>query len=254
MTESQVCYEGVEAMFFSTKLIEELVLEVSHLSELEIEGLHNLIYHLNLPGKGVSCCIAEVIADTPSISRYSSHFPSRLAFGVLDDALIRLDQSARYSHQKRLCRKVSDISLALQKLEQSVNVIDRFRDNLALLVFASAAIDSLKSADREVSNVERSTLVESILEAHLAEAELTKKLLERMAGLFRREEKNLLKERVTKTLEEGLENPPWDDTLGLQPLFDLNQPVHFRLSLIERSQFSESARQTLECVNEVCRH
>jgi hypothetical protein len=121
-------------------------------------------------------------------------------------------------------------------------------------VFASAAIDSLKSADRELSNVERSALVESILEAHLAEAEITKKLLERMAGLFRREEKNILQERVSKTLQEGLENPPWDDTLGIQPLFDLNQPVHFRLSLFERSQFSESARQTMECVNEVCRH
>lgn len=241
-------------MFFSTKLIEELVLEISHLSELEIEGLHNLIYHLNLPGKGVSCCIAEVIADTPSVSRYSSHFPSRLAFGVLDDALLRLDQSARYSRQKHLCRKVSDISLALQKRQQPLSVIDRFKENLSLLVFASAAIDSLKTADREVSNVERSTLVESILEAHLAEADLTKKLLQRMAGLFRREEKNLLQERVSRTVEEGLENPPWDDTLGMQPLFDLNQPVHFRLSLYERSRFSESALETMECVKEVCRH
>jgi hypothetical protein len=241
-------------MFFSAKLIEELVIELAQLSKLNTDSLHNLIYHLKLPGDTIPKAIAQVIAARPGMSLQSTYFSARLAYGILDDCLLLYDEHHRYQQQAKLCRQVNRIRLGLEELEHPVKVIDSFEERLSLLVFATASANDLAVPERTLSNAELAILVEQLLHAMLIQAEITKLLMERIISRLSLADKNCLALRVGNAIREGLRNEPWDDTLTPDTLCSLTEPVRFRLSLCKDPAFGEAAWDTLEHFNSLSRH
>lgn len=240
-------------MFFSASLVEELVLSLATEQTLDTDDVQNFIYHLKLPGDAVSAFTAQVIAEEPTIGRCPNHFPGRLAYGILDDALLRLDLAVRYEHQSRLCRKVAKIQLELQKLEHPISVIRAFDTLLALLVFACSSARDLGARENEPLKTELAIMVEQIIEALLRQNDLSKRLLERVVGQMRRAEKNRLEARVSETIKEGLDNPPWDDSAPIVGLVEVNQPVRFRQSLCADENFSDAVWDAIEHITSLCR-
>ena len=104
--------------------------------------------------------------------------------------------------------------------------------------------------DSEVNRI----LVERIVEAHLAQSQLTRRLLDRVVGHLKRGEKDRLETRVKAGVTEGLDNSPWDDTAPMLPLCDLNEPVRFRQSLYQKFEFPEAAWGAMTYVTKLCRN
>lgn len=181
-----------------------------------------------------------------------SFFPGRLAFGILDDGLLLNDLRERYHQRAKLCRQVDRIGLGLKKLEHPIEVIDTFENRLSLMVFATAATNDLGVSDRTFSKPELAILVERIVESVLVQMEVMRHLLERIIRRLHRTEKDRLASRVSETIREGLETPPWDDTLETETLFDLNEPVRFRLSLFQHNLFPEAAWATATQISQMC--
>ena len=240
-------------MYFSSKLLSDLVVNTACLHNLDTDIVQNLIYHLHFPGEEVPVFIADVIADSPSVT-HSSHFPGRLAFGIVDTSLMKLDISARYSYRARLCRQVQWIRLALAKIEYPVKIIDTFANRLSLLVFASEAANDLGSKEQELSNAELATLVERIIEAELAQAQLTERVLDRVVKHLKRAEKDRLSERIKTGVTEGLDNEPWNDLSPLLDICDINEPICFRQSLFQQDNFPEAAWGAMTYLNALCKH
>ena len=239
-------------MYFSSKLLLDLVVDTARLQDLDTDIVQNLIYHLCFPGEEVPVFIAEVIAERPSVN-HSSYFPGRLAFGVVDSSLMQLDIGARYSYQTKLCKQVQRIRLSLEKIKYPVKIIDKFANRLSLLLFASEATNDLGSKEEELSNAELATLVERIVEAELAQAQLTERVLDRVVRQLRRAEKDRLSVRVKTGVTAGLENEPWDDSSPLLELCYLNEPIRFRQSLFEQEQFPEAAWGAMTYLTQLCR-
>ncbi|MCB0323231.1 MAG: hypothetical protein KDD69_06635 [Bdellovibrionales bacterium] len=238
-------------MFFSSRLIEELVLDVGAEEELDRESLQNLIYHLKLPGGEIPQFIASVIAQRPAIGRAPSPFSPRLACGILDDGWSCFDEDERQRDHVLLCRQVARIALGLQRLEHPLKVIQVFEELFTLMVFASNALHDLGVAERKLTNAELSTLVERIIEAIMVQNGETRMVLDTVVRRLRRAEKNRMKDRVRQTIDEGLGNEPWNDQAALVPLFDLNGPVRFRRSLLQDQRFTDAARTTCDYVHAI---
>jgi hypothetical protein len=241
-------------MFFSGKLLKKLVIELAVDERLSTETVQNLIYHLKMPGTSIPNYIASVIAEKPEVAGHTSFLPGRLAFGILDDALLIFNPSDRYSHQKKLCKKVEYIDIGLKRLEQSSEVIQIFDRDYSALVFAAVATSDLGTREGELSKPELAILVERLFEAFLLEMQLTTELLRRVVNHLQRDEKNRLENRLADTIREGISNAPWDDTQAELPLFQLDEPVRFRQTLLESEDFEDLAWQTLENVTRLCRH
>jgi len=240
-------------MFFSGKLIKKLIIEMASHRELKDESVQNLIYHLKLPGTAIPRYIASVIAGYPELTFKNSLLPSRLAYGILDDAFIFYDQSQRYKHQKKLCKKVESIEIGLKKLEQPAKVIEVFDQDYSKLVFAAEATNDLGAKQERLSKPELATLVERLIEAFTLETELTCKILTRVVNHFERDEKNRLETRVSETIKEGIKNAPWNDSSHHVILFDLDEPVRFKQSLTESDRFSQLVWKTLDNISMLCK-
>ena len=88
-------------MYFSGSLVQGLVIELARVHELDTDSVHNLIYHLKLPGDAVPRFIASIIREQPSIGCSPSYFPGRLAYGIVDEGMDFFDESTRYSLQTK---------------------------------------------------------------------------------------------------------------------------------------------------------
>lgn len=238
-------------MFFSSKIVEELIVEIINGNELAQDSISNLIYHLKLPGNAVSKFIASVIVENNF--EEISKFPERLAFGIIDDALVIYNESQRYQHQSRLCRKVDDIDLNLKKLEYPNGITDIFVKDLSIFLFAVEAAANLGLIHQEPSNPELSSLTERVMEAFLVENEITKALLSRVVKKLQKEEKTRLEDRISKTIKYGMKNEPWNDASPVIEIFCLNEPIRFSQSLKSNENFDNLAWQTLEQVTLICR-
>jgi hypothetical protein len=238
-------------MFFSAKLVEDLIHEIVNATELAQDSVSNLIYHLKLPGNAVSKFIASVIAqeDFNEISR----FPERLAFGVLDDVIVIYDKSERYQNQSRLCRKVDDIDLNLKKMSYPSKITDIFVKDLSVFLFALEAAGDLAMSEREPSNTELSSLTERVIEAFLIENEITRILLSKAVKKLHKDQKSLLEGRISKTIKHGMKNEPWNDNADSLQIFCLNEPIRFKNSLRNSDNFDNLAWLTLEQVTLICR-
>jgi hypothetical protein len=240
-------------VYFSSKVIEDLVIALAARPDLKLGDVQNLIYHLKLPGEEIPRFIASVIAEHPVIGQEQNAFVPRLAFGILDDGLSCFDEDERYRDQNRLCRQVGQIEIGLQRLEHPTHLIEFFERLFSLMVFASNACNDLGTAERALRSVELATLVERVLEAILYQDEETKLVLDAVVRRFRKAERERLRQRVEETISEGIENPPWDDSKDKAPIFDLNGPVRFRLSLYQHDRFPEAAHSTCEYVKQLSR-
>lgn len=238
-------------MFFSSKLVEELIVEIVNGNELAQDSISNLIYHLKLPGNAVPKFIASVIVEKEF--EEISKFPERLAFGVLDDALVIYNPSERYQHQSRLCRKVDDIDLNLKKMDYPSKITDIFVKDLSVFLFAVEAAADLGLIHQEPSNPELSSLTERIMEAFLIENYITKALLLKVVKKLQKDDKTRLEDRISKTIKYGIKNEPWNDTPQNIEIFCLNEPIRFRKSLRNLENFDNLAWQTLEQVTLICR-
>jgi len=238
-------------VYFSSRLVEDLVVSLARRQGLRIEDVQHLIYHLKLPGEEIPRFIAQVIADRPPIGQDSSALAQRLAFGILDDGWSCFDDDERYRDQNKLCRQVSQIGIGLQKLEHHAPLITVFENLFSLMVFASNACNDLGTTERNLRRAELGTLVEGMIEAILLQDEETKRLLDVVVRRFRRDEKNRLRSRVEDTITEGLSNEPWNDTEEHTPIFNLDGPIRFRLSLFQNAGFSEAADTTIHYVEEL---
>lgn len=241
-------------MYFSSRVIEDLVVSIAAREGLHVEDVHHLIYHLKLPGEEIPRFIARVIADKPRVGGDPSTLAQRLAYGILDDGWSRFDDDQRYKDQTKLCRQVSQIGIGLQKLEHPAPLISIFESLFSSMVFASNACNDLGTNERELRNLELGTLVEGVIEALLVRNEETKRLLDVVVRRFRREEKNRLRNRVSETISRGMQNEPWDDSTESAPIFDLDGPIRFRLSLFSDSRFPEAAGATIEYIGEISSH
>jgi hypothetical protein len=238
-------------MFFSAKLIEDLIHEIVNANELAQDSVSNLIYHLKLPGNAVTKFIASVIAgeDFNEIER----FPERLAYGVLDNVIVIYDKSERYQNQSRLCRKIDDIDLNLKKMSYPSKLTDIFVKDLSAFLFAIEAAGDLAMTSREPSNPELSSLTERLMEAFIIENEITRVLLSKVVKKFNKDEKTLLEGRISKTIKYGMKNEPWDDSSESLQIFCLNEPIRFKNSLRKSDNFDNIAWLTLEQVSLICR-
>ncbi len=241
-------------MYFSSRVIEDLVVSIARREGLHLQDVHHLIYHLKLPGEEIPRFIAKVIAEKPRVGGDPSALAQRLAFGILDDGWSRFDDNERYKDQTKLCRQVSQIGIGLQILEHPAPLIAIFENLFSSMVFASNACNDLGTNERELRNLELCTLVEGVIEAILLRDEETKCLLDGVVRRFRREEKNRLRARVSDTIARGMSNEPWDDTEASAPIFDLDGPIRFRLSLFRDSRFTEAADETLEYIGTISSH
>lgn len=235
-------------MYFSNKLIEELVLELAGEEEISPDTVHNFVYHLKLPGPEIPSFVARVIAERPSIGKARTPFPPRLAYGILEDGWSCFDENERKRDHVRLCRQVARIALGLQKLDHPLEVIKVFEGLFTIMIFASNALHDLGVRETEVTKAELTALVERVLEAIMVQDEETCMLLNAVVRRLRRVEKLRMKDRVRHTIDEGLDNDPWDDTAALTPIFDLNGPVRFRRSLVENKRFADAAQATCDYV------
>ena len=125
-------------MFFSPKLLESLLLELASGPELDAEALHNLLYHLTLPGLEVPFAIAEVIVRHPDVAEQPSQLPPRLAYGIVEDGMVVFDTDVREEKQRKFFRKIAFVRLGLKKKQFPETVIDTLQRRYVLLRFSEA--------------------------------------------------------------------------------------------------------------------
>ncbi len=233
-------------MLVSAKLIEELVLSLAEIAELNTRALSNLIYHLKFPGEEVPHTIADVIAGHTALNDATSRLPGRLAYGVIENCLALYDISQRHREQSQLCRQVNRIRLHLEQREYPVRVIDSFEEKFAQLMFAAEAASDLARPERALTNPELVVLVEQLMTAMLAQAELTKLLLARIVSPLRPVEKNSIAVRVADALREGLTAGQTGCAPGEDCVLTIDEPVVFRAALRANPSFAEAAWDALE--------
>lgn len=227
-------------------------MELAHKREFDRDNVHNLVYHLTLPGPGVSLCIAELIASQPSITTEPSKFPGRLAFGVVDDGLTRFDPSARAHRQAKLFRKINLIGVGLCQRQFPDEVVEVIRRRFSELSFAAESLSQLAIEEREFFPPELAIFVEKIVEAAIHQAALVTLLIERVTERLDGIERRRLLNRTQSTIREGLNNEPWDNNSPLKDIVDLTQPICFRRELKSHEKFNTTIDRVLESIQENC--
>ena len=239
-------------MYFSERLVESLIFELALGGEFCTDNAHNLVYHLSLPGQAVPFFVAEVIAQAPPLISRESKFPQRLAFGVLDDGLLRFDPSVRNRRQAKLFRKIDLIQLGLRKQQYPDEVIALVRKHFSELRFASESIYCLAVESREFSGPELAALLEKVVESALRQASLLDLVLERIVSRFNGVEKHRLLNRAQHGILSGIKNRPLDAESTAGKLLQLDEPVRFRKDLIAEDSFVPVAQNLLGQLDTLC--
>ncbi len=236
-------------MFFSSKLLEELLEELIHSDSLKQDTVSNMIYHLKLPGQQVAKYLASLIASKSCDN--INNFPKRLAFGVLDDSLLIYDISKRYNNNSKLCKKIDFIDLNLKKLDYPISITRLFDSGFSVFLFALEATQDLALPSNEPSNAELASLTERVLESFIIENEITKTLLSKVVNNFEKEQKNRLETRISRSIKDGMKNEPWSDSS--KEIFSINEPIRFRESMKSMQDFENYAWKTIEEITLICR-
>ena len=236
-------------MLFSRKLIESLVLNLACEGKLDALAVKNLLYHLTLPGEVVPFTIAETIAGNPEVGTEDTHFSPRLAYGFVEGGLFMFDSVRRDERRRRLSRQVTLIRLGLHHCQHSETVVDLFEKRLHELHVASLAAHDLASTERPLLAAELGTLTERIIECCMVQEEVTLLLLDRLLSRFERQQRLRMIERTRFAVDAGLENPPWDDLNDCHVVLAEEEPVCFRMSLLELPQFPPAAQRLVDALS-----
>ncbi len=239
-------------MYFSERLIQSLILDLALGGEYCSDSVHNLVYHLGLPGTAVPYYVAEVIAHAPPISAEQSRFPQRLAYGVLDDALLCYDPSLRNQRQAKLFRKIDLIQLGLKKQQFPDEVISLVRRHFSELRLASESIRCLAVESREVAGPELAALLEKVVVSAIEQSSLLQILLQRLIDRFDGVERHRLYDRARQGIDSGLNNPPLEAESLSGHLLQLDEPVRFRNDLVSQQSFAPAAEMVLDHLDALC--
>lgn len=229
-------------MFFQRAHLNELVERVAR-APLERDATRKLSFLLLDPlTPGV---LSDIIVLRPELGSPNHCFPRHLAFGVVDNGLeYRLD-AERFDLLKKLFRQLESLSFYYPEVPAPRQLASEVSTRFWQLYRGYLSLDHLLE-ERELSNLELSALVEELLLSLSDQPELLVLLMQHRLRLWNNPGRARLLQRIARTVEQGLQNEPWnEDAIAL----DLDEPIRFRRTCLEDSAFravSERIEEILE--------